>query len=429
MRVLLRNYLSLTGLQIANYLLPFITLPFIVRVIEPDKFGLVSFAQAFVLYFVLIVNYGFDLSATRQIAINRHDIAKVSKVFWTVISVKTLLFLSCLVVFISLVFLFPRFANNPLVYLVTFLIVPGYVLFPTWLFQGFERLTYLAIFNFLVKAGFTAIVFVFLRNEDQYLLIPATLGVGQLAVGVGAFFFATRKFGLSFQAVPLKDVLVELRKGSTLFISMVAISFYTTSNTFILGLLTSDAEVGYYSAAAKVIVGVQALIAYPISQTVYPRIGTLLSESREKAVNFLRKLVIVFGCTTFIFCALMLLFASPIIDLVLGDAYDPSIVTFQLLAFVPFIISLSNVSGIQTLVNFGYEGGFLAIVSIGALLSILLNLLLVPMLRHNGTALSWLITEIFITISCYVYLHRKKIFLLPRSVDQIKQAFVSLKRI
>ncbi|MCX7761644.1 MAG: oligosaccharide flippase family protein, partial [Candidatus Kryptonium sp.] len=89
---LIKNFLSLSSVQFANYILPFIAIPYIVRIVGPEKYGLISFAQAFVLYFSLFVNYGFNLSATREISANRENTKIVSEVFSVTLTAKFLLF-------------------------------------------------------------------------------------------------------------------------------------------------------------------------------------------------------------------------------------------------------------------------------------------------------------------------------------------------
>jgi PST family polysaccharide transporter len=117
-KILLKNTFSLSILQFANYVLPLITIPYVVRVIGPDKFGLISFAQAFATYFLLIVNYGFDLSATREISSNRDDKNTLVRIYSNVLFTKAFLFTLCTLIFTSLIFLIPKFRENILVFIV-----------------------------------------------------------------------------------------------------------------------------------------------------------------------------------------------------------------------------------------------------------------------------------------------------------------------
>ncbi len=154
-KILFTNAFSLLILQFANYILPLITIPYVVRVIGPDKFGLISFAQAFIGYFQILTDYGFNLSATREISVHRENKKMVQEIFSSVILIKFMLFLlSFLILSIFLIFI-PRFRNDWSVYIFTFGMVLGNVLFPVWFFQGMEKMRYITILHMIAKIIFT----------------------------------------------------------------------------------------------------------------------------------------------------------------------------------------------------------------------------------------------------------------------------------
>lgn len=108
----IENILSLFSLQGFNYILPLITFPYLTRVLGPDKYGLITFAMAFISYFQLVTNYGFNLSASREIALNRDNDVKVSKIFSSVMTTKTLLTVLGFLTMSIIVFSFDKFRSD-----------------------------------------------------------------------------------------------------------------------------------------------------------------------------------------------------------------------------------------------------------------------------------------------------------------------------
>ena len=133
---LLSNFFSLSVLQAFTYILPLLTLPYLVRNLGIDKFGLVMFSQAFIMFFSILVDYGFNLSATREISIHRDNKEKITEIFSTVIMIKVILIIVSFLILSILVFSFEIFLNNYKLYFFTFLMVIGQALFPVWYFQG-----------------------------------------------------------------------------------------------------------------------------------------------------------------------------------------------------------------------------------------------------------------------------------------------------
>ena len=137
--VALRNVLLLYLVQFSSYVMPVITLPYLSRVLSPEKFGLIAYAQAFMWYFITLTDYGFNLSATRQIAVHQEDTEEVSRIFSTVMVCKVLLTLLGLTILMTTVLAIPKLRPDWLLFLLAFLSVVGNCLFPLWLFQGLQK--------------------------------------------------------------------------------------------------------------------------------------------------------------------------------------------------------------------------------------------------------------------------------------------------
>lgn len=410
-KVLLENFLSLSFLQIANNLLPLITFPYLVRVLGPAKFGLIAFAQAFIQYFVLLTDYGFSLSATREISINRHDNKAVCHIFSSVMAVKFIFMLLSLFVVIASIYLIPKFQDNRLLYIFTFGLVLGNLLFPTWFFQGMERMRYITIFNVIGKIVFTMAVFIFIKTQEDFIYVPLIASIGIIVTGITGLWTVFTKFKVKFSVPGVKEIKDRLEEGWHIFISKIAVSLYTNTNTFLLGLLTNNVIVGYYSAAEKMIDAVKQLLL-PFVNTIYPYMGKLSSYSKDRAVSFARKALILMGSGTAVMALLIIIFAGNIVSLLLGSQYTASVQVLRILSLLPFLVTLSNIFGVQIMLNFGFKKAFSRITISAAVLNILLALILIPSYKQIGISFCPIITEVFIGISMYYYLKRKRVLTL-----------------
>ncbi|CUS87880.1 flippase [Candidatus Kryptonium thompsonii] len=408
-KILLKNIFSLSILQFANYVLPLITIPYVVRVIGPDKFGLISFAQAFATYFLLVVNYGFDLSATREISSNRDNKNTLVRIYSNVLFTKAFLFTLCTLIFTSLIFLIPKFRENILVFIVSYLIVAGYVLFPTWLFQGLEKLYITSIFNFIVKLLFTIGIFIFVRNKNDFYLVPLLMSLGQIFAGTLALMYSLKLLDWKINMPRLEDIFRELKNGFSVFISLVFINFYTISNTFILGFFAPHENVGYFASGSKLVLVFQTLVLAPLAQSLYPHVGKILRNDLNRGIEYIKKFSVIVTALTLPASIFLLIFAPILVKVFLGDQYLPSINVVRILSFFPFIIGLSNLYGIQTTLNLKMDKDFFKVVMGGSIINLLLNVLLDHKLAEIGSSVSWLITEIYITSAFIILLEAKGI--------------------
>lgn len=414
-RRLLSNFMSLSVLQGANYVLPLITLPYLVRVLGPEKYGLIAFAQAFIQYFNILTDYGFNLSATREISIHRNNAQKVSEIFSSVMIIKLGLLVLSFVIMSILVFSFWKFRQDWLIYYLTFGMVVGKVLFPVWFFQGMERMKYITFLNITAKLIFTIAIFVFIRQASDYIYVPLLNFFGYLVAGALALCIVFRDFKIGFKVPSYSSLIHQLKEGWYIFISTMAISLYTVSNTFILGIFTNNTIVGYYSGAEKIIKAVQGLLS-PISQTIYPHISKLASESKGQALRFIRKMTFLVGGGSFVLSLIVFMFAGTIVRILLGSQYLESITVLRILSFLPFIIGLSNIFGVQTMLAFDLKKGFSNILISASIINIILAFILVPLYKHIGISYAVVISEIFVTASMFLFLQNKGIKILESTI-------------
>ncbi len=406
---IIENIVSLTGLQFASYILPLITLPYLTYVLGPDKFGLTQYAISLITYFQMFTDYGFNLSATRELAIVREDKKKVSEIFSTVMFIKLMLTVVSFVALLAIVTFIPKFSNDADVYLLTFGIVVGYVLFPTWLFQGMEYMKYTSILNIIGKVIFTVFIFVFIHQSSDYLLVPIINSFGYIVVGVLGIYISLTRFDIDLSLPSVENIKYHLREGWHVFLSTIAINMYTTTNTFLLGLLTNNTLVGYYSIAEKIITAANGLFN-PISQAIYPFISrSVNNEDKNSNVLRIRKLTKLAAVLGAVFSLGIFVFADLIISILFGPQYSSSILVLRILSIIPFMVSLSNIFGIQTMLTFNYKRAFSRVVLMGGILDIILGIILITLFNEVGIAISFAVTETFITVAMLLFLQSKDI--------------------
>lgn len=390
-------------LQISFYILPLITVPYLVRVLGAEKFGLVSFGQSLINFFVFFVNYGFDLTATREISIKRDDNRAVSRLSSSVWLAKFLLSLAGFLVLLVMIAAVHKMNRIAPLLLILYGLVVGNMLFPSWLFLGLERMKAISAINLIMRSVATAGVFVFVRSPDDYLVYAGLLSFQWVFAGLAGVLFAVRRLKIRIQVPDAGEVFSVLSGGLTLFVSNIAQSLYIGGNSFILGLLSNYSAVGYYSAAEKISLSLMGMFR-PLAQAVYPRFSQLASSSREVVLLWGRRLVYAVSGLGLI-TSLGLFFGAPlIVKIVLGKGFDPSILVLQIMALLPILMALSDVLGIQIMLPFGKDRFYTVIRILTASVHLLLAILIVPRFEEAGMAFVFVMSQVFILVLTFTCL-------------------------
>jgi PST family polysaccharide transporter len=310
--------------------LPLITLPYLVRVLGAEKFGLVAFAQAFIQYFVILTDYGFNLSATREISIHRENRAKVLEIFNSVMIIKGALTVASFGLLCGIVFGFGKFKLDWEVYLLTFGMVIGQTLFPVWFFQGMERVKHIAIVNITTKLVFTAMIFLVIRKASHYAYVPMLNSGGYILAGILGQWLAFSNFGIRSHLPSIKCLCSHFKNSTQFFFSRASVSIYTSSNAFFLGLFTNTATVGYYSAAEKLYLALRG-IYQPLTTALYPYMAKCRNIALYKKI-FKSSLVL-----NSVSCILLFVFSRQLVALLFGDDFHQSAVILTIFSAALFV--------------------------------------------------------------------------------------------
>ena len=283
---ILSNFFSLAILQGLNMLLPLITLPYLVRVLGVENFGLVNFSLAIIMYFNVLVSFGFELSATREISINRDNLDKISEIFSTVMIIKIVLaFISLLLLSILIVFV-DMFSEHAMLYYTTFGVVVGNVVFPSWFFQGMERMKYITYINVVSKVAFTILIFVLVKNSTDFLYVPLLNSFGAIFGGLYSLWLIFKLFNVKIVIPNKQDIMKQMKDSYHFFLSRVANNGSRYFATTIIGIYFGNTIVGYYSMVEKLFYAFMSLGGI-VSQTIYPYM------SRTKNISFFKNLFLV----------------------------------------------------------------------------------------------------------------------------------------
>jgi PST family polysaccharide transporter len=391
-RTLIENFFSLFSLQFFSYVFPFVTLPYLTRVLGPEKFGTIAFAQAFCAYFGLITEFGFNYSASRDISINRDDTKKVSEIFSAVILIKVVLLLFSAGVMLLIVSSFSKFSTDFVLYVYAFGAVVGQVLFPIWFFQGIEKMKFITIINVISQLVFVVLIFVFIRSADDYRLCALFKSAGAVVGGIVSLFLVFYLFNIKLTKPCFADVLHHFRKSLTLFISRIAVGLHTFTSPFFLGLLAGDAAVGYYSIGQKFVDAIIGLLT-PVTQVLYPYLSKLSNLDKRKATSILRIMIKYSGIIGLSFSVGGFLFAPILMRFMGGTKFLASIVVFQILVLMIIPVAISSVVSIQGLIAFGHAKVYTIIVIVAAICHLAILPVFIKFYSYNGAAFSVLLVQ------------------------------------
>lgn len=404
--VLVHNALSLFGVQIASYIVPLITIPFLARTLGVTGWGMVAFAQAFGSYVALIGEYGFALSATREIARYRDDREKLTAILAGVLGAKGLLALASLVVAVVARRWVPIFFEHPALLWTAMFWGLSRAFSMMWFFQGLERMRLVATLEITGQALATIGIFVLIRRPEDAWLVSALQGFGfflSFAIGLG---LAYRE--LPFCLPRWSSMREALRMGWTMFLFRGSVSLYTVGNAFILGLFVSPQFVGYYSGAEKISKAFLGLLN-PISQTLYPRLSRLVHSSMDRAAQLARVGLTVMGIGGTAMGAMVFFLAPWLVQIVLGKGFEPAVPVVRILSLLLPMIALSNVFGIQWMLPLGMDRAFNSIIVLAGLINLTLAVILAPLYAEIGMAWAVVGAETLVTGAMYLLLRWRKL--------------------
>lgn len=398
-RTVFANFGYLSLLQIAGYVFPLISMPYLARVIGADGFGKIAFASAIVVWIQTISDWGFNLTATRDVAQNRNNKELVSRIISNVLWARSVLTLLSGIILLLVVLLVPYLRENADIIFVTFLLVPGYILFPEWFFQAIEKMKYTTFFNLFLKLVFTVAVFVFIHKREDYLIQPLLTTIGYLLCGIGALYLIFKKWGYTLYKPQWIEIFKTIRNSTDVFVNNLMPNLYNSFSVMLLGFFGGSTANGIYDGGNR-FPSIFYQFQSVLSRAFYP----FLSRRPDKH-SFYAKLNIV---SALVGSVILVLISPLIIKIMLGDEFEKSVVVMQILSFSVVFLAMGYTYGTNFLIIKHKEKPLRNLTFISSIVGMCVSVPLVYYFSYIGAAVTVLLCRGLLGVGSYVLAKRIK---------------------
>lgn len=357
---LAKNTVMLYLLTFSSYFFGLVTVPYLTRVLGPEIYGDIGVATAFAVFMQLIFDFGFILSATADVAERREDKAELSALMTSVTICKLCMILVSFAVCLAIGTLWGGGKIDLPLYALYLAYVAVNSLLPDYLYRGLEQMEKITVRTVVIKLLFVSCIFLFVKSQDQYLLVPVFYMLGSAVALAASFIDIWISYRIRFVLVPLSRIWKDYLNSLPFFISRFMINAYTTVNTMLLGVISPGSElIGFYSANEKIITAGKGAIT-PISDSLYPHMV------RRKDFGLLKKMIAVGEPIILAGCVVVFIWAEKVCILLFGESYGAAGDVLRCMLPLLPIVFPSYVIGYPGLVPLGLRSVANASVMVGA---------------------------------------------------------------
>lgn len=412
-RKLLESFLALFSMDVFGYAIGFITFPYLTHILGAEKFGLIAFAASVCGYFRLITTYSFSQTAPRDVALAKdHQVLKkvFSSIFWTKLCLLGIVSL----LYFPLILSVPFFNQNVDVYMALYLGLLGDALFPVWFFQGIERMRFITGCNLAARLITSIAIFSFVNGPNDVAMAALLQSTTELLAGVMALVILFRSYSFVFAKPDVAAILHQLKGGWIYFWSGLAANLYLGTDTVLLGIMTNNTVVGYYTSALK-LVEVGKKIINTSATAIFPRASSLMKESVDEMQLFLGKWLKYLAVMGFFIGITGSLLSDFIVQIVLGDGFERAAMVFSVMIWIPGIIAFTQIHLNITMLIRGWASEFRRVVVGGAIVNFIIIFPLIHFYEEIGIAIAMLVTEMSVMVyACYI-VNKKGVHYIPLS--------------
>lgn len=393
--------------QLSNFLIPLITLPYVTRIIGAENYGLLELAFVFSSFFVLAVKYGFEYSATRNISRNSFDLKKRNQLFWEYFYAKVVLLVVCILLFTYLTINVSIVANHKIVFFISFVSVVGDFLLPGWFLRGMGRVKTLAVFMFVGKLFGLPLIFLLIQEKEDFLFRVIITSGCHILTCLICFWYAIISFKIEPESPSLYKTVLRLKEGFPLFLSSVLILFSGNFNLIILENFGSFSleQIGNYAAGQKVVQIIQNVVVMSVSQVFFPYFATLSNSDQSNLRQELYKCFILLLPAMIVGTVCLYYLSDWICSILFGSEFLFAAQFLQIFAILPFMYFVANTFLFQGVSNLASDKLVMYFYVIFAVLNLLGLLVVVESKSLLDAAYLRVAIQTAIAISSLVVFH------------------------
>ncbi|WP_278912192.1 oligosaccharide flippase family protein [Deinococcus wulumuqiensis] len=390
---------------IVNIVVPFLTMPHLTRVFRPEAWGIYSFYLSLALWLTIIGEFGFGIHSSQQISSNRSNEKVLDLVVAKVLASRFIIYMS---VIIALVIAYHLFLNdkNQLLLAISFILSLAQSANPIWYFQGMEDLSIVSISDVLLKILSLFLIFFFVKDAgDVWLALMIQAFVSLLSSLVGCYLMYRQR---NFMLVGFREAIDYIREAKDAFMYKVFSNLYISSNTLLLGFLSTNAQVGFYGGSERLVkAGIST--THPITQVLFIKVASL-GDRGDESIKIIKKGLKLSLAYAIVAVLITQLFADFIINLLFGDGYQGMVEILRVMIFLLPLNVIVGSLGVQLMMNRGYNREFNVYLLRSGILNLTLMYVLAKYFGALGAAVSILIAETYMVVNLIRFCNNKKLW-------------------
>ena len=380
---IIKNSFWLTILQCVNTIVPMLTIPYITRVLGTSEYGNFSTALNWIIYFQVIVEYGFGLTGAKKTAV-ANDHSQVQRIYNNIISSRILLLIFTFIILNMIQIIFKFTLKIYICMLLLFLMIIGTSIQLTWLFQGKQDMKFITFVNTFSRIVSVIFTFLFVKRASDIYIYCIFYSFTILLSSLVSIFIAHKKY---------------------LFFSSAMSKIFSGFGVTILGIFSTSSMVGIYSAIYK-IPYILTMFFSPISQSFFPFISKEFSDSYTNGIKKIKQVCVPVFCLFVFFSICIILFRKILIFILFGEEYlEYSIIVIPMICQFIFAM-INNFLGVQYLVANNQQSLYSKAFFVGCLGIVISNLILCSFFGIYGVSVASFVGEFILTLSLVYEIRR-----------------------